>query len=175
MKLVANLLYCLVTANKFIGKCFAPLALFMAIGTVIIVLLRYGWGIGAIDLQEAVLYAFATLWWLCAPLTLSDDGHVRVDIFYRKSNIRMKRSINFFGHCCLLIPTCVLLIGLSWRYVLTSWALQETSTEPGGLPFLYILKSLLLVGPAFMCLHAVLLSLLLIHEEIFQRYNKRAP
>lgn len=172
---MANLLYGLISLNKLLGRCSALLALLMAVGTLTIVVLRYGWGIGAVGLQESVLYAFATLWWLCAPLTLSEDGHVRVDIFYRQYRLPTRRRINLIGHCCLLIPTCLLLPWLSWRYVVMSWTLKEGSTEPGGLPLLYLLKSLLVVGPALLCLHAVLLALLCLHEEVSHRRSRQKP
>lgn len=156
----------LITLNEYIGKLSSLLAVFMAFGTLIVVLMRYVWGIGLIGLQEAVLYAFATLWWLCAPLTLSSDGHVRVDIFYRKCQKRTQNLINLIGHSFLLLPTWLCLIWLSWRYVGTSWALKETSTEPGGLPFLYLLKSLLLIGPGLLCIHAVTLIIIRFQEGL---------
>lgn len=141
--------------NDQIGTSAAVLAIFMAIGTFLVVLLRYIWGIGAIGLQETVMYAFATLWWLGAPLTFTHDSHVRVDIFYRKCSARAQRFINTLGHCLFLLPTCTLLIYLSWPYVITSWSLQETSTEPGGLPLLFLLKSLLLIGPCLLAIHVL--------------------
>lgn len=154
----------LITFNENIGKLSSLLAVFMAIGTLIVVLMRYVWGVGLIGLQEAVIYAFATLWWLCSPLTLSSDGHVRVDIFYRNSQQKTQQLINLLGHTFLLLPTSLCLIWLSWRYVGTSWSLKEGSTEPGGLPFLYLLKTLLLIGPGMLCIHAITLIALQIQQ-----------
>lgn len=160
--------------NNNIGQLSSVLTALMALGTLIVVIMRYVWGIGLIGLQETVIYAFATTWWLCASLTLSGDGHVRVDIFYRKCSLGTRNVINICGHLLLLIPSCLILIWLSWPYVTTSWSLKEASTEPGGLALIYLLKSLLILGPGLLCLHAISLAVSLIdkHFSVSKRLTR---
>jgi TRAP-type mannitol/chloroaromatic compound transport system permease small subunit len=80
-----------------------------------------------------------------AGYTLLHDGHVRVDIFYRTASIRKKALVDLFGSLVLLLPVLVLVWVQAWPYVLDSWARLEESREAGGLPGLFLLKSVILV------------------------------
>src|SRR5690554_117113 len=55
----------------------------------------------------------------------------------------------------LVIAFCIFLFAMSWRYVSNSWAILERSDETGGLPFVYLLKSLILVMPVLMLLQSI--------------------
>ena len=80
----------------------------------------------------------------------SHDKHVRIDIFYQNKSERIKKRINFFGTLFLLIPFSLFLFYASYSYVLSSWSRLESSAEPGGIPFVYGLKSLLLILPVLL-------------------------
>ena len=121
----------------------------------VVVVLRYGFNIGWIALQESTIYMHATALMLGMGYVLQQDGHVRVDIFYRNFDANRKAKINVFGHLFFLIPTCVFLIVMSWNYVLQSWMIWEGSQESGGLPFIFILKSLILIMPVLLILQAM--------------------
>jgi len=71
--------------------------------------------------------------------------HVRIDIFYNEFSENKKKIINFYGTIFLLLPTCIVIFTTSFNYVLSSILLLESSKEAGGLPFLYILKSYILI------------------------------
>ncbi len=137
------------------GKAIAWLTLVMVTLTVGIVILRYGLNLGWIWLQESVTYLHAMVFMLAAAWTLQEDGHVRVDIFYRDRPERHKALVNLLGMLLLLIPFCVFLLLVGWDYVMSSWRLLEGSREPGGLPLVYILKSLILLLPATLLLQAI--------------------
>ena len=68
--------------NHFIGRSAAWLSLLMVIITLVVVVLRYGFQIGSIALQESIMYINALVFTLGAAYTLKEEGHVRVDIFY---------------------------------------------------------------------------------------------
>jgi TRAP-type mannitol/chloroaromatic compound transport system permease small subunit len=125
------------------GRALAWLALAMALLTALIVLLRYGFDIGSIASQEAVVYMHGCLFMLGAAYTLKQDSHVRVDIFYRDFSPRTRAWINSLGAIVFLLPLCAFVLGVSWRYVTESWLILETSPEPGGIPAVFLLKSLL--------------------------------
>ena len=46
-----------------------------------------------------------------------------------------------------LLPVCLFILGVSWSYVAESWAIREVSPEPGGIPAVFLLKTLLLLLP----------------------------
>jgi len=129
--------------TEYSGRLLAWLSLAMAVLTALIVLLRYGFNIGSITSQEAVTYMHGTLFMLGAAYTLKVGGHVRVDIFYQHFNERNRAWVNSLGGVVFLLPLCVFIFGISWNYVLESWAIREVSPEPGGIPAVFLLKSLL--------------------------------
>lgn len=127
----------------YTGRCVAWLTLLMMLLTCLVVLLRYGFGIGSIALQESVLYLHALVFMLGAAYTLKDDEHVRVDVFYRDFSATKKAWVNILGGIFFLLPFTIYTTYLSLDYVSASWRVLETSPEPGGLPFVYLLKTLI--------------------------------
>jgi TRAP-type mannitol/chloroaromatic compound transport system permease small subunit len=125
------------------GSVLASCVLLMALITTTVVILRYGFSTGAIALQESITYLHGSLFMLGVAYALYSGAHVRVDIFYRDFTARQKAWVNTLGGIVFLLPLCVVITVLSWGYVADSWAVRESSPEPGGIPFLYLLKTLL--------------------------------
>lgn len=137
------------------GHGVAWLTLAMTVLMVAVVVLRYGFGIGNIALQESVMYLHGTLFMVGAAYTLARDEHVRVDIFYQHFSARRKALVDLLGTLLLLIPVCVLILVVSWEYVFDSWQHQEGSSDAGGLAYVYLLKTLLLVMPVLMLIQGL--------------------
>tara|TARA_B100000035_G_scaffold172853_1_gene147479 strand:+ start:198 stop:518 length:321 start_codon:yes stop_codon:yes gene_type:complete len=74
-------------------------------------------------------------------LCFKDDKHVRIDVFSSKITHRVKLIIERFGLIFLVIPFCIFVIYESTPMIHRSWNMLEGSSEPGGLPFVYILKT----------------------------------
>ena len=136
------------------GRLVSWLALGVVAVMMAIVVLRYGFDIGGIALQESALYLHAALFVLGAGYTLARDEHVRVDIFYQRLSAKGRARIDLLGTLLLLLPLSITLFVMSLDYVLLSWARGEGSQEAGGLPFVYLLKSLLLALPAVLLIQA---------------------
>jgi TRAP-type mannitol/chloroaromatic compound transport system permease small subunit len=133
-----------------IGEWATWLSLAMVLVTFAVVVLRYAFDIGSIALQESVTYMHAVLFMLGIAYTLGHNGHVRVDIFYERLSRRARARVDLIGTLLLLIPVCVLILWLGWAYVAESWRVQEASREAGGLPAVYLLKSLILIMPVLL-------------------------
>ena len=127
----------------------------MVILVVLVVITRYFLGLGSIALQESVTYLHCLVFMMGFAFTLKHDGHVRVDIFYRRFSPRFKAIVNLVGGLLFLIPFCLLIFFTSWDYVLASWVTRETSAENNGLPFIYLLKTLMLLMPATLVLQGI--------------------
>ncbi|GLX79611.1 hypothetical protein tinsulaeT_29510 [Thalassotalea insulae] len=127
------------------GKLIAWLTLAMVLLSFAIVVLRYGFNLGWVAMQESVLYFHGMVFMLGAAYTLKADGHVRVDIFYHKFSLKQQALVNIFGGIFMLLPVCISIFIISFDYVMTSWRIMEQSAEAGGLPFVYINKSLILL------------------------------
>lgn len=129
--------------SDWTGRGIAWLTLAMALGGVAVVVLRYGFGIGAVWLQESVTWLHAAVFMLGAGWTLRQDGHVRVDVFYRRMSLRQQALVDLAGTLVFLLPLCGYLLVESLPYVMNSWRILERSREAGGLPGLYLVKSLI--------------------------------
>ncbi|QBY05119.1 TRAP transporter small permease subunit [Thalassotalea sp. HSM 43] len=129
--------------TEYTGKLIAWLTVVVVVLTFAIVLLRYGFNLGWIAMQEMVLYAHGAVFMLGAAFTLKHDAHVRVDIFYQQFSIKQKAWVNLLGTVFLLLPVCLFVFYVSIDYVLLSWQLLESSKEPGGLPAVYLNKTLI--------------------------------
>lgn len=140
---------------EVIGNAVAWLSLALVLVTFSVVVLRYLFQFGSIALQESILYLHATLFLLGAAWTLRNDGHVRVDIFYRGFSAGRKALVDLLGALLLLLPVCVFLLWVSWDYVAAAWALRESSGETGGLPYVYLLKTLIPLAAALLILQGI--------------------
>jgi TRAP-type mannitol/chloroaromatic compound transport system permease small subunit len=138
--------------NAAIGRAAAWCCVFVVLMQFAVVVMRYVFDIGSIRMQESIMYGHAALFMLAAAWTLQVDGHVRVDIFYADASPRTKALIDLAGALVFLLPFATVLILLSMPYVGRSWAILERSREASGLPFVYLLKTLI---PAFGVLMAL--------------------
>ena len=129
--------------NDTVGRVASWLSLAMVLVTAAVVLLRYRYGLGSIALQETVLWMHGLLFLLGAGYTLKAGHHVRVDVFYSRFSLRQKAYVNIFGSALLLLPLCGWLIWLTGNYAATSWSINEASRDAGGLPAVYLLKTVM--------------------------------
>lgn len=128
----------------------------MVLLTFTIVVLRYGFNLGWIWLQESLTYIHVLVFSVVAAWTLQQDGHVRVDIFYARMTPARRALVDLLGSVFFLAPFCIFILFISWPYVANSWKLLESSREAGGLPLVFLLKSLILVMPALLLGQAVI-------------------
>lgn len=152
-----------------IGIAVSWLSLVMVLVMASVVILRYVFNIGWIALQESVMYLHASLFMLGAAYTLQQDNHVRVDVFYREWSAKKQAWVNLCGGLFFLLPMCASIFYLSFNYVLDAWRIYETSREAGGLPYVYVLKSLLLVMPTLLAIQAcleIMKAIMTIREEL---------
>ena len=138
-----------------VGNTAAWLALALVLVTFAVVVLRSLFQLGWIAMQESIHSLHASLFLLGAAYTLNRDGHVRVDIFYRGFSPRGKALVDLLGSLLLLLPVCSFLLWVSWDYVASAWALREGSPEAGGLPFVYLLKTLIPLAAALLILQGL--------------------
>ena len=133
--------------SDYLGRFFARLMPILLILVMVVVIGRYFFGIGRVDIQELALYVHALIFLGCAGWAYSEDEHVRVDIFYRNASSKYKKLVNLLGLFFFLLPTISVLSYYAIDFVSASWSVKEISTEPGGLNFVYIQKSFIFLFP----------------------------
>ena len=141
--------------NDVIGRSISWLTLATVVVTFLVVVLRYVFSIGWIAMQESVIYLHSMVFMLGAAYTLKQNGHVRVDIFYEKLSPRNRAWIDLLGSILLLVPFCIFIMLISWNYVGLSWSLLEGSREAGGLPAVFLLKTLIPVMAGLVMLQGI--------------------
>lgn len=129
--------------TETLGRLVAWLTLVMGLVTAAIVILRYGCQTGSIAAQESVLYMHAFAFMLGIAYTMKHDEHVRVDVLYARLSARGRAWVNLIGHLTALLPCAVTFFWVSLDYVLASWSILEGSSEVGGIPGVFLLKSLI--------------------------------
>lgn len=143
------------TLAEWTGRAVAWLALGIVLATFSVVVLRYGFNMSSTMLQESILYLHATVFMLGAAYTLKQGGHVRVDIFYRKLSPTSRAWVDLAGVLFLLLPVCVFLFWVSGDYVSSAWSIREGSRESGGLPWVYVLKTVIPFMAALLILQGI--------------------
>lgn len=132
--------------NEAVGRAVAWLTLGCVLLCFAVVLLRYGFGIGLIWMQELFIWLFAFTFLLGAGYTLKQGGHVRVDAFYARMSARRRAWVDLIGTFLFLLPWLAVLGFVSIGFVGDSLRINEGSAQPGGMPALYVLKGAI---PAF--------------------------
>ena len=130
-----------------LGKFISLMIPIMTILMIVIIVARYFFGIGLTGLQELVMYIHALIFLGCAGYVHYNDEHVRVDIFYRESSDKYKKKVNFLLSLSFLLPLCFVVGYYSIELITMAWKIKEVSTEAGGLGYVYIQKTLIILFP----------------------------
>ncbi|MBN1378348.1 MAG: TRAP transporter small permease subunit [Gammaproteobacteria bacterium] len=141
--------------NELIGRALAWLTLAMVIVTFAVVVLRYAFDLGWIAMQETINYMHALVFMLGAAYAFKYSAHVRVDIFYNSFSSRKKAWIDLTGNILFLLPTCGFIFLGSLDYVADSWRILESSQETGGLPFAFLLKTVIPLAALLLGIQAI--------------------
>lgn len=167
--------------NDAVGRGVAWLVLAMVLLTFLVVILRYGFALGWVWMQEFYVWLHGIVFMIGAGYTLLHDGHVRVDVFYRAKGPRFRAWVDLLGALLLLLPFTLAIAFVSWPYVLDSWLRLEDSYEAGGMPALFLLKTVILgfcvvIGMQGLSLVARSLLILAGHREFEPgREGREAP
>lgn len=142
-------------ASEWLGRSLSWLVLAMMLIQFLIVVLRYVFNFNSIAMQESVMYMHAVVFMLAAAWTLKHDGHVRVDIFYRAMTPKRKALVDLCGTLFLLLPVMIFVLLSSTKYVGNSWRILEGSPDSGGIPGVFLLKTLIPLFAGLMILQAL--------------------
>ena len=127
----------------------------MVIVTFVVVIARYLFDINSIALQESVMYMHGSVFMLGIAFTLKEKAHVRVDVLYERFNNRTRALVDMFGTILFLVPVNAFVFWASLEYVIFSWSVSESSAQPGGLPAVFLLKTLIPVMAGLVLLQGI--------------------
>ena len=145
-----------------IDKAIKYLAYFTAFILVLLVLLvvydataRYLFSTGSIALQELEWHLFDVIILFGISYTMKENAHVRVDIFYASYSQKTKALINIISSIFFILPFSVLIIYIGLDFVALSFSQHEISSNPGGLEYRFLVKSLMPLAFIFLSLQTL--------------------
>jgi TRAP-type mannitol/chloroaromatic compound transport system permease small subunit len=147
-----------------VGRATLYLALAMIALVATNVLLRYAFSFGSVWAQELEWHLLAAVILLGMSYSLQRGDNVRVDVFYADFKPRTKFIVNVVSNL-LLLAIALIFIKLSIQYVGQSWAIDETSPDPGGIPYRWAIKGLIPLGFGLLVLQTLGALLKLFVEE----------
>lgn len=139
------------------GRAVSWLILAMVLLICYDVAMRYMFHQGSVALQELEWHLFAVVFLLGGAYTLKHDAHVRVDILYQSRFISDsgRAWINILGFVLFLLPFSIMILLTTWPFVENAFYYNEGSPDPGGLPYRFILKGMILLAFVFMLVQGI--------------------
>ena len=125
--------------------------------------MRYLFSEGSIALQEIEWHLFDIIFLLGLSYALKHDKHVRVDIVFVNYSSDTKHLVQILSMIFLLIPFSIFILNGSFDMTIQSFMQDEVSSDPGGLPYRFIIKGVLFVSFFLLILQAI--------SEIIKSYS----
>ncbi|QOP41501.1 TRAP transporter small permease subunit [Sulfurimonas marina] len=143
------------TLTKYISYFTAFIMASLVVLVVYDATLRYLFSEGSTALQELQWHFFDVVILLSIAYTLKHNAHVRVDIFYDKFSRKTQLMVNLLAYVLFILPFAFLIIYISLGFVEMSFVQNEASSDPGGLPYRWIVKSLIPIAFGLVVLQAL--------------------
>lgn len=119
------------------------------------VVMRYFLGGVLVALEELQWHLYAFAFMVGLSYTLVHDQHVRVDVLAERWPKRRRAWIEIFAMLVLVIPFAGVILFDSFDFIEFSIRLNERSRSPGGLPYRWILKSVIPLAMGLVILAAL--------------------
>ena len=143
------------TLTEYVGRLTAVVLVVLTLLIIYDALSRYLFHSGSIALQELEWHLFDAVILLGISYALKEGAHVRVDIFYADYAPKTKAIIDIISQLFFILPFSILIIYVGFDFVMQSYVQQEGSSNPGGLPYRFIIKGVLLLSFVLLILQSI--------------------
>ncbi|MDP5254118.1 MULTISPECIES: TRAP transporter small permease subunit [unclassified Vibrio] len=153
-----NLIYLEKAFNRFgdfLGWLSSVLFILLLANVVYDVVMRYVFNDVSIAFQEMEWHLFSAVFLLGVPYAIRASGHVRVDLFYERLSNKAQGIIDLLGTVFFLLPFCFLVAWFGIDFAKESYSLGESSGDPGGLPYRWIIKAMIPLSFLFMAISGI--------------------
>ena len=140
--------------TRWVGKRLAWLILVAVVVATINAIVRKSFDVSSNSWLELQWLLFSIVFLLCAPWTLLDNEHIRIDIVSNMMKKRLRDWIDVIGHTFFLIPLCIVMIITGGPFFMRSVEVNEQSSNAGGLPQ-WPAKSLIIIGFVFLMVQGI--------------------
>lgn len=138
-----------------IGQAIAWLNFLLIFNILLQVILRYAFGKGMVWLEELQWHLYGACIMFGISYGITEDAHIRLDLFHQRFSPRKKELIELFGILFLLLPLVIILFVHGLDFVESSWRVSERSESPLGLPARWLIKSVLPISMFLIILASV--------------------
>ena len=129
-----------------IGKSAAWLMIPMMGVILFDVIMRRYFNVGSTMLQELEWHLYGAMFLLMIAWAYNKGNHVRVELVHDQLSTRNKAFIELFGCIFFLLPYAAAIVYFGSDYVSMSYANSEVSASQTGLPYRWVIKSILVFG-----------------------------
>ncbi len=140
--------------NRFLGRQVSWLILVAVLISAANAVIRKVFDISSNAWLELQWYLYGTVFMIAAAYTLLKNEHIRIDILSNMFSKRTRDWIDLFCHIFFLLPFCLLMVYLSWPWLLRSYMSSEISANAGGL-ILWPAKAMVLIGFVLLTAQAI--------------------
>jgi TRAP-type mannitol/chloroaromatic compound transport system permease small subunit len=135
--------------NRWVGKRLAWLVLAAVVVSAVNATVRKIFDTSSNSWLELQWVLFSIVFLLCAPWTLLDNEHIRIDIVNNLMPKWLRNGIEIVGHAFFLLPLCLIMVGTGIPFFIRSYEINEQSGNAGGLPQ-WPSKALIMIGFAML-------------------------
>jgi TRAP-type mannitol/chloroaromatic compound transport system permease small subunit len=140
--------------NTQIGKWVAWAILAAVVVSAVNATVRKAFDMSSNSWLELQWVLFSAVFLLCASWTLRDNEHIRIDIVNNQLPRALRNTIEIIGHTFFLLPLTIIIIITGIPFFTGSFAINEQSTNAGGLPQ-WPAKALIPLGFALLFAQAI--------------------
>jgi len=141
--------------SKAVGHAFAWCIIILTFGTVYEVVVRYAFRDPTSWAFDMSYIMYGGLFLMAGAYTLSRNGHVRGDIFYRLWPTRVQAGVELVLYFLFFFPGVIALMYAGWDYGTESMRIREVSVNsPVGVP-IWQLKMLIPFAGFFLTLQGI--------------------
>lgn len=140
--------------TRWTGKRLAWLILVAVIVATVNAIIRKTFDVSSNSWLELQWLLFSIVFLFCAPWTLLDNEHIRIDIISNMMKKTARDWIDVIGHAFFLIPLCIVMIVTGGPFFMRSVEVNEQSSNAGGLPQ-WPAKSLIIIGFTFLLVQGI--------------------
>ncbi len=119
------------------------------------VVLRYGFNNGLVPLEELMWHLYAVTFMFGMAYAITNDSHIRVDLVHMSLSRRKQHVIEILGILFLLMPFLWIIFDHSLSWAWDAFKNNETSQNPTGLPYRWIIKSVVPMTTVLMFIAAL--------------------
>ena len=140
--------------NTWVGKRLSWLILAAVVVSAVNATVRKIFDVSSNAWLELQWVLFSIVFMLCAPWTLLDNEHIRIDIVNNLMPKWLRNAIEVVGHAFFLLPLTIIMVGTGIPFFIRSYEINEQSGNAGGLPQ-WPSKALVMIGFAMLLAQGV--------------------